>query len=108
MRWCEACATYANECRPLRARAPRATMFAMINVEVQRHGNENIAGLMRRFSRKVQSSGVVKRMRSLRYYDRSPSATQCKKDALMKIKRTAEYMRLYKEGRELPDKKRRR
>ncbi len=79
----------------------------MINSEVQRHGNENIAGLMRRFTRKAQSSGVVKRVRSLRYYKRSPSPARMKKETLAKRERTATFIELYKEGREVPTKKKR-
>jgi ribosomal protein S21 len=79
----------------------------MINVEVQRHGNENIGGLMRRYTRRMQSSGIVRRIRGIRYFKRSPSSAKMQKDALTKIKRTDEYVRLYKEGREMPTKKRR-
>jgi ribosomal protein S21 len=80
----------------------------MINADVQRHGNENIAGLMRRFSRKIQGAGVVKRVRSLRYYEKSPSQAQMKKDALTRITRSEKYRELFKQGREIPSKKKRR
>ena len=80
----------------------------MTNAEVQRHGNENVAGLMRRFSRKVQSSGVIRRVRKLRYHKKHPSDTQQKKDALTRMERTKKYVTLYKLGREMPNKKRRR
>lgn len=79
----------------------------MINVEVQRHGNENIGGLMRRYSRKMQSSGVVKRAKSLRYFKRKASQASIKKSALTRIARTKKYVELYKEGREPQDKKKR-
>jgi ribosomal protein S21 len=79
----------------------------MINAEVQRHGNENIGGLMRRFSRKMQSSGVVKRAKSLRYFKRSASEARTKKDALLRMERTKKYVELFKEGREPEEKKRR-
>jgi len=79
----------------------------MINVEVQRHGNENIGGLMRRFSRKMQSSGAVKKAKSLRYFKRKPSAAAIKKGALTRIERTKKYVELYKEGREPQEKRRR-
>lgn len=79
----------------------------MTNVEVQRHGNENIGGLMRRYSRKMQSSGVVRRAKSLRYFKRKPSAASIKKSALNRIEKTKNYVGLYKEGRE-PEEKRRR
>ncbi len=80
----------------------------MINVEVTRHGNENIGGLMRRFSRKVQSSGVVKHMRGKRYHSRKTSDTRTKKEALTRIQRTERYVDLLKQGRVLPTKKKRR
>jgi ribosomal protein S21 len=80
----------------------------MIHTEVTRHGNENIAGLMRRFTRKTQGSGVVRRVRSLRYHSRNASATRQKFDALKRIKRTQEYMELYKLGREPKTAQRRR
>lgn len=80
----------------------------MINAEVQRHGNENVAGLMRRFTRKLQSAGVVKRVRSLRYYTRLKSNAQAKKNALTRIERRAERTELIKMGREVEKKPRRR
>lgn len=79
----------------------------MINVEVQRHGNENVLGLMRRFSRKVQGAGIIKHVRGLRYFSRKTSGTQVKKDALARMEKTALYHELIKQGREIPDKKRR-
>jgi ribosomal protein S21 len=72
----------------------------MIHAEVSRHGNENVTGLMRRFTRKAQGSGVVRRVRSLRYHNRTPSATRVKSDALKKLQRISEYQALYKLGRE--------
>lgn len=83
-------------------------MWLMINVEVERHGNENVGGLMRRFSRKMQSSGIVRRVRSLRYHKRNLSAAKQKKDALTRIDRTEKYMELFKEGRKMPEKGKRR
>lgn len=80
----------------------------MIHAEVTRHGNENIAGLMRRFSRKMQSAGLVKRMRSIRYHKRAPSNARMKHDALVRIERTNKYRELVKEGRDPAALKRRR
>jgi len=62
---------------------------------------------MRRYSRRMQSSGVVKRMRGLRYFKRNTSAASAKKDALTRIKRTEKYIQMYKDGREMPNKRRR-
>lgn len=80
----------------------------MIHTEVVRHGNENVGGLMRRFSRKVQSNGVVKRVRGLRYYARTLSAAKQKQAALNRIKRTEHYTEMAKQGREVPGAKKRR
>lgn len=80
----------------------------MIHAEVTRHGNENIAGMMRRFSRKMQSAGLVKRMRSIRYHKRAPSNARTKHDALVRIERTSKYRELVKEGRDPSALKRRR
>jgi len=77
----------------------------MINVEVERHGNENVGGLMRRFSRKIQSSGVVKHVRSLRYHQRSLSKAKQKKEALTRITRSETCMELFKQGRKFDSKK---
>ncbi|KKS36896.1 MAG: hypothetical protein UU98_C0019G0019 [Parcubacteria group bacterium GW2011_GWD2_42_14] len=83
---------------------PCGTMALMINVEVERHGNENVGGLMRRFSRKMQSSGVVRRVRSLRYHQRNLSDSKQKKEALNRISRTEKYLDLFKQGRKMPEK----
>jgi ribosomal protein S21 len=80
----------------------------MINVEIQRNGNENTAGVMRRFSRKMQSSGVLKRVRSLRYFSRKKSGTKLKKDALVRIDRREKFQDLLKQGRVVETTRRRR
>jgi ribosomal protein S21 len=80
----------------------------MINVEIERHGNENVGGLMRRFSRKMQSSGVIKRVRNLRYHKRKVSDAKRKKEALVRLERTEKYVEMFKEGRKMSSKKKRR
>ncbi|MEX0917072.1 MAG: hypothetical protein WDZ90_00905 [Candidatus Paceibacterota bacterium] len=70
-----------------------------VNVEVKKNGNENTGGVIRRFTRRVQGSGVLPRMRSIRYYERGLSDYLKKKKALKRIKKTAEYERLIKLGR---------
>ncbi len=80
----------------------------MINVEVQKHNNENNASLMRRFSRKVQSSGVVKRVRSLRYHSRPESTAKRKRSVLTLITRRELYNELIKLGRVVESKKNKR
>lgn len=79
----------------------------MIHTEVVRHGGENVGGVLRRFTRKVQSSGVVKRVRGIRYHTRTLSDAKLKQSALKRIERTKTYTELQKLGREIPSKKRR-
>lgn len=59
----------------------------MINVEVIKTGNENNVSLLRRFTRKVQGSGVLPRVRSIRYALRKPSEYVKKKKTLKKLSR---------------------
>ncbi|MEK7662358.1 MAG: hypothetical protein AAB355_02615 [Patescibacteria group bacterium] len=70
-----------------------------VNVEVRKSGNENALGLLRRFTRRVQESGVLPRVRSMRYSDRPLSKFKRKKGALKVIGRRKEYERLRKLGK---------
>ena len=71
----------------------------MINVEITRNPGENPMGVLRRFSRKVQSSGVIPRKRSLRYATRTQSPYKVKQYALKGIKSRAELAELVKLGK---------
>ena len=52
-----------------------------INVEVTKKKNENNGSVLKRFTRRVQESGVLPRVRSIRYSERtmSPYVRQQKK-----------------------------
>lgn len=71
----------------------------MINVEISRNPGENALGVIRRFSRKVQSSGVIPRKRSLRYAARTLSPYKVKMKTLKTLKRRAEMAELIKLGK---------
>lgn len=71
----------------------------MINVEISRNPNENAISLLRRFSRKVQSSGVIGRKRSIRYSGRTQSPYKVKQKALKAIKRKSDLAELVKQGK---------
>ena len=71
----------------------------MINVEITRNPNENSLGVLRRFSRKVQSFGVIPRMRSIRFSDRVQSHYKIKQKALKSINRKSELAELVKQGK---------
>ncbi|MFA6315076.1 MAG: hypothetical protein WC648_01760 [Candidatus Paceibacterota bacterium] len=71
----------------------------MINAEVTRNPGENAMGVVRRFSRKVQSSGVIPRKRSLRFSGRTQSHYKVKMRTLTLIKRRAHMAELVKLGK---------
>ena len=58
----------------------------MINVEVEKNNNENNTNILRRFTKRVQGSGVLNRVRSLRYTERLPSTYTKKKMALKRLR----------------------
>jgi hypothetical protein len=71
----------------------------MINVEVTKTANENNVGIIRRFTKKVQGSGILPKVRSLRYASRDLSFYKNKKNTLKNLKRKAEIMELIKMGK---------
>jgi ribosomal protein S21 len=71
----------------------------MINVEITKNPNENSLGVLRRFTRKVQSFGVIPRMRSIRFSGRVQSHYKIKQKALKLMNRRAELAELVKQGK---------
>lgn len=71
----------------------------MINAEVVRTGSENNLNLIRRFTKKVQGSGVLPRVRSLRYATRNQSEYVKKKKTLKVLKRKDEISEMIKMGK---------
>ena len=71
----------------------------MINAEVQKSGSESVLSTIRKFSRKVQGTGLIKNARARRYHSRDVSKAVKKKRALKLIKRRAEFRQLVKEGK---------
>lgn len=71
----------------------------MINAEVVRTGSENNLNLIRRFTKKVQGSGVLPRVRSIRYATRNQSEYVKQKKTLKVLKRREEVAELIKMGK---------
>ena len=67
-------------------------------LEVKKQDRENSQSLIRRFTKKVQKSGVLLRARKSRFHRRSKSKGMRKKTALRKEKLRAEYEKLKKLG----------
>ncbi len=68
-------------------------------IEVVRDGNESNSSLLRRFSKRVQGSGIIRRVKGLKAATRTESHYKRKKSALKRIERSAEYERLKKLGK---------
>jgi ribosomal protein S21 len=51
-------------------------------IEVKKKDNESVGSLLRRFSRKVQQSGLLLQARSSRFQERAKSRTERRKSAL--------------------------
>lgn len=69
------------------------------NVEVVKSGNENSLNLIRRFTKRVQGSGVLSRIRSIRYSTRKQSEYVKKKKTLKVLKRREEVTELIRMGK---------
>lgn len=69
------------------------------NVEVTKTGTENSMGVLRRFTKRVQGSGILPRVRSLRYKNRNLSTYKRKMATLKKLERRKEVDGLIKMGK---------
>lgn len=70
-----------------------------VNVAIKRNKNENNASVLKRFTRKVQSSGVLSKVRSLRYATRDASPYTRKKKKLNSLKRRESILTQIKLGK---------
>jgi len=68
-------------------------------IEVKKNANESNANLIRRFSRKVQESGIIQKVKGKRYNERSLSKLKVKRGALKVMARRKEFERLAKLGK---------
>ncbi len=69
------------------------------NIQVEKNSNENTPNLIRRFTRRVQGSGVLRRVRGLRYAQRPLSPLLSKKKKIAYLKRKATRDELVKLGK---------
>ena len=79
--------------------ASNAIVLPMINAEVTKSGSETAISTIRKFSRKVRGSGLVRTVRGKRYFERGASKIVKKKRTLKSIQRRKEYNQLLKEGK---------
>lgn len=70
-----------------------------MSLEVKKQEKENSQNLIRRFGKKVKESGILRRARKTRFYNREKSKQMKKRSALRKEKKKKEYETLRKLGR---------
>ncbi len=70
-----------------------------INVEITKNNNESTPSIIRRFSKQVRESGILPRVREIRFFERKPSKYKKKVRALKRMERAAEVETLKKLGR---------
>lgn len=70
-----------------------------VNVEVEKNNQESTANLIRRFTKRVQGSGIIQRMRKNRYFKRGKSRTVHKMAKLKKLEKRERYETLVKLGK---------
>lgn len=68
-------------------------------IHVKRKEKETAESLIRRFSRRVQQSGVLKRVRKLRFRAEEQSRPKRREEALYKVKIRKEISRMKKLGK---------
>jgi ribosomal protein S21 len=68
-------------------------------IEVKKKDNESVGSLLRRFSRKVQQSGLLLQARSSRFQERTKSRTERRKSALRRNEIVAQKERDRKLGK---------
>ncbi len=68
-------------------------------IEVKKNPNENNPSVLRRFSRKIQESGIIQRVKGNRYNKRQESKLKVKKSALKRMGRRKEIEKLRKLGK---------
>lgn len=73
--------------------------MGITNIELKKNGHENGISLVRRFSRKMQESGIILKVKGNRYNNRPKSKLAEKNMALRKMSRRIEVERLKKLGK---------
>jgi ribosomal protein S21 len=68
-------------------------------IEIKKNPNENNAGVLRRFSRKVQESNIIQKVKNHRYNERKESKLKVKKATLKRLEKRVAMEKLRKLGK---------
>ena len=71
--------------------------------EVKKQGSESGAAIIRRFTKRVQGTKALMKVREERYFERSMSKLKMKRRALVSMSKRKDYDRLKKLGK-IPEK----
>jgi ribosomal protein S21 len=69
------------------------------NIEITKNKTENPVMTLKRFTRKVQESGIIIKVKANRYENRAFSKLKMKKDKLVKLQGKVKYEHLKKMGK---------
>lgn len=70
-----------------------------VNIHVERNSNENNLSVLRRFRSRMKTSGVLSRVRGLRFRTRPQSKFQIKQSKLKRLTKSREREQLIKLGK---------
>ena len=76
-------------------------LLMVVTIQVVKNKNESPSSLIRRFTKRVQESGVVKTAKGRRYKTRNISEYKKKKNTLRRITKRATVERLKRLGKSL-------
>lgn len=69
------------------------------NVGVKKNNQESTANLIRRFTKRVQGSGILNRLRKERYFERDKSESVHRAGKLKRLANKVKYEKLLKLGK---------
>ena len=70
-----------------------------INVQVEKNQNESSANVIRRFTKRVQGAGILKKVRDGRYFSRTKSGNVNRMAKLKKLTKKVTYEKMLKLGK---------
>lgn len=71
----------------------------MIQIEIKRTQGESTSNMLRRFSKRVQGSGNLRKVKGKRYSSRTQSTLKIKRSALKRLEKISTIDRLKKLGK---------
>lgn len=69
-----------------------------VNVSVEKNGTENSMSLIRRFTKRVQGAGIVRKVKGNRYRLRAQSKNRRKMSALVRVEKREKTQEMEKLG----------